>query len=668
MFRITPHAIKARALLYRRSTTEIQVVAFTRFPPSLKYKDPTERVTCPKPPPPLPPPPKDDRLLWGTVALLFLAGGFAVYAKQNPEIRDWLTLNLPWFDDLIAIAYQENMTYGEFASECMDNIKKYLRGDKPKQCSLDGTPETPIIKESPCDILPPPVVTKDICEIERCLKDLGDSTINNYLTARDACMYYNQLVEGVMVNFSVHSMKKLHEAMAERLALVKVSVDNAKEAHAKLDELSRYFDCGVCAPKEAIENTKSMMKEYQDKIKAVRIEYQWENDKSIVIDRQWLMVEETVDQYTTENETMFTGLKYDHKKPAIQSDADLLLHHTLRYVNQLKEELCEARCGITDRVNRALETLPQDEKSVKATNAAMQAGLKTKRADMEKEFKKRADDQKAANEKKIKDSLKKQLERHQETLQLRLAQKEIEATAKLDILVVEKVEAQKRVFANQLKEMAMKLKIVEDKLNARLKAERETRRSQELWTAGASLLAATKKGDRYVNIDKELNAIEKASGDGDKLVATVLKSIPKSIREQGIVPESVLRDRYHVMERTALKVALVEQDGASMPIYWFSWLQSVFLFMKISGIPMAEYEKPPKEPSKDLDTFDLLQRARFWIERGNIAAALRYVDSLQGASRAAASTWYNAAKAHIEVRQAAEAILAHAAALGLQYI
>ena len=47
---------------------------------------------------------------------------------------------------------------------------------------------------------------------------------------------------------------------------------------------------------------------------------------------------------------------------------------------------------------------------------------------------------------------------------------------------------------------------------ARLKAERETRRSQELWAAGASLLAATKKGDPYVRVDKELKAIEKASG------------------------------------------------------------------------------------------------------------------------------------------------------------
>ncbi|CAG9794825.1 unnamed protein product [Diatraea saccharalis] len=93
--------------------------------------------------------------------------------------------------------------------------------------------------------------------------------------------------------------------------------------------------------------------------------------------------------------------------------------------------------------------------------------------------------------------------------------------------------------------MAAKLKVVEDKLNARLKAEKETRRSQQLWSAGASLLAATQKGDPFVRVDKELKAIEKAKGDGDKLVETVLKAIPESVRTQGIVPESVLKERYH---------------------------------------------------------------------------------------------------------------------------
>ncbi|CAH2059467.1 unnamed protein product, partial [Iphiclides podalirius] len=201
--------------------------------------------------------------------------------------------------------------------------------------------------------------------------------------------------------------------------------------------------------------------------------------------------------------------------------------------------------------------------------------------------------------------------------------------------------------------MAAKLKILEDKLAAHLKAERDTKRSQELWAAGASLLAATKKGCPCVKVDRQLKAIQKASGDEDKLVTTIMKTIPKAAWEKGVVTESVLKEQYYKMEKIALKVSLVEQEGSPLPV---------------SGIPQIEVDKPPKEPSKDLDTFDLLQRARFWIERGDLAMALRYVASLEGASLVAAETWLKAARTYLEIRQAAEAVVAHAAALGLQYI
>lgn len=39
-------------------------------------------------------------------------------------------------------------------------------------------------------------------------------------------------------------------------------------------------------------------------------------------------------------------------------------------------------------------------------------------------------------------------------------------------------------------------------------------------------------------------------------------------------------------------------------------LISDLLFVQIPGIPQEEFDKPPKEPPKELDTFDLLRRAR----------------------------------------------------------
>ncbi|CAK1594481.1 unnamed protein product [Parnassius mnemosyne] len=653
---------------------DFKLVRVSQSSPHLKYNRPTEREPCPLPPPPPKPKPRDDSAFWGAMFLATMAAAFAVYAKRSPEIRDWLTIYAPWFDDFIAVLYQENMTYGEFATQCLQDLKEYIADafsdKKSDPCLLDdNVKHISSEEEAPCKVLPPPVLTKDICDVEACLKHLYETVMNNYMTAKVACVYYNQLVEETMLDFSIPKLKELRKAMEERLELVKVSIKNATDAQDDMDDLTRYLDCGVQALPEAIEKAKTMMQACQEKVKAACIEFQWENDKSVVRDKQWQTVESVIDRYTDESEIMLPGLKYVENKLHLSGDPDLMLYHTYRYAQKLQEELKDAVAGMKDRVDRAVDTaLPQSEKETQRRKSLIEAGIKRRRAEMEKEFNTRREDQKKRNEMILKEALNKQLQRHQEMLETKLIQREKEVTRKLNKMVAEKVASEKRIFAKQLSEMTFKVKVLEDKLNAHLKAEKETRRSQDLWTAAASLLAATKKGYPCVRVDKELKAIQKASGGEDKLVTTVMKAIPESVWDEGVVPESVLKQNYYKMEKTVLKVALVEQDGSPLPIYFLSWLQSALLFFKVSGIPQAEIDKPPKEPSEDLDTFDLMQRARFWLEKGNLAMAIQYVRSLEGASRVAAESWLEAARAHLEIRQAAEAIIAHAAALGLQYI
>ncbi|XP_053619881.1 MICOS complex subunit Mic60-like [Plodia interpunctella] len=679
MFRIPNFALNVRVLLHRCHPIETQVASVSRFPPLCKKYSPAERPTCPKPPPPPPPPPKDERLLWGTIALFVLAGGFAVYAKESPEVRDWLSMNAPWFDDFIAILYQENMTFKEFALKCIHDITKYGREEddnRPKECNLEGR-QIPLEQKPSgpedgaiCDIIPQPG-SVDICEIERCFTEFCEVVVNNYITARDACAFYNKEVQETMSDFTIDTVNQLHETKDERIELVQTSLDNIAEANTKLDQLYHYFECSVKAPPEELEKTKVLMQDCRDKIKLIDAEFKWMNDKSLSLDDLFTMVEDFVFMYIDEIATLIPGVDLKSKYPGtkMSGDPDLMLYHTFRYLQQLEIDLADGNELMEMRVDRGIESMTVlPPKEHKARENMINYQIATRRKQMAAEFAKRLVDQKAANDKALKEALKSTKEKLEESLKLKLAQKEKEAQAKVDKMIAEKVAAELKLFAIELDEMRFKLKMVEDKLEERLKAERETRRSQELYMAGAALLAATKKGDAVVRVDKELRAIEKASGDGDKLMQTVLKAIPRTVREQGIVPESILKERYKQMETVAMRVALVEADGAPLPVYILSFVQSLFLFMKLPGIPRAEIEAPPQEPSKDLDTFDLLQRARFWVETGHLAIALRYVNSLEGASRAAAAWWYEAARDHLETRQAAEAILAHAAALGLQYI
>ncbi|XP_063542105.1 MICOS complex subunit Mic60-like [Cydia strobilella] len=706
MFKAIPYIVKLH--MCKHVDPRVNRVAYfhqnnTR-PQKTTYSQVQERDPC-KQPDPCPPPPKDDRAFWGAMAILFTMGCFGVYAKHTPEVRDWLTINAAWFDDLIAIAYQENKTYGEHAKDFVKAIQEYMnRPEPPRLCDSAGRP----IKQPPkekkkeaieivcprkledeeltvlyvkyqfpgpldskkCPEATKPASLKTICDIEKCLLSTGEECLNNYWTAKEACRVYNELVEDHLTNFTLDRLKVLRPAMLERFRLLNEHACAAGRNLNTLEELGRIMECGVSAPKDAIDNTNAMLRQFMAKVKVMQSEYVWEQDRALAADSKWQYIEKLLDQYIKENEVMFPGTVYDSEKPNIIGGTDLLLMHTLKYKNMLETVLKADSQAASERAERGVATLSQDANAVKARDTLILNAYRKKQSELDQWYKKKLDWQKGEVDRALKEAQAELKERHERQMVIYLKQKEEEATKKLNKMVKDAVDAQKTKFARELTDVSLKVKAVEAKLEVRLKAEREAKRSQQLWSAGASLLAATKKGDPHVCVAREIRAIEAAVGDGDKLVMTVLKSIPEQVRKEGLVPESVLRERYHLMEKTAKHVALVELEGSPMPVYIASWVQSMLLFMRLSGIPQKDIDNPIKckKELEDLDTFDRLNYARYWIEQGNLAPALRYVESLEGASRVAADPWYKDAKSHLEIKQAAEAVIAHATALALQYI
>ncbi|KAG7297307.1 hypothetical protein JYU34_019268 [Plutella xylostella] len=176
---------------------------------------------------------------------------------------------------------------------------------------------------------------------------------------------------------------------------------------------------------------------------------------------------------------------------------------------------------------------------------------------------------------------------------------------------------------------------------------------------------ASERNTEEADVANELDALRKAGKD-DELVVTILKGIPPDAEKNGVITEKTLRTKFEEMERTAKKVALVGKDGATLPVYFLSWLQSKLLFSK-ADIPADELENKPTDFT-ELDTFDIMQRARYHMDHNNVTDALRYVNLLQGGARAAARCWADAARRHLAVRQAAEAVMAHASVSGLLYL
>ncbi|CAH0721099.1 unnamed protein product, partial [Brenthis ino] len=650
--------------------------------------------------------PKSRKLFWGTVGATVLTGAAVVYAKSSPEARNWLESNAPWANDFVALVYQENTSYWKFTlnqfNKATTSISNFMFGkegvsplefpqrseqnlEKDAKKFFDKktyelppptfeplyveekkleTPEveTPaiLVQTEKCDPeSPAPIrITKDMVELEHDMHVNTKIAIDNYKKATQHCADYNKalykIIESPIDDLDKKHFSSLQGANLERDSTIKKAQEAASKAKLAIETLDRMIKAGVQAPPESVAATNRYIKQFRADLSEAETAYKECLEKAVLSDKYWNKVEAARMAYKEELQMLFPGIDLNARQLDVRGDTDILLMYTLKQIQYLQNEIAELQTLRELKINRAIEC--HDEKAI--IEAKVEDTLKRERQEKEREFQLKSLRIQAEANRKLKDQLKKQFEIQQEVMQEKLARKEMEVLGKFSRSVSEQVEQERVAFKKELAAMAGKLKAIEQTLKSRTKAEAEARRSQSLWAAAEALHAATRCESSEAKLEKEIKALEIAGKD-DKLVQTVLNGIPQEVREKGILTEKTLRERFDRLEKTAVKVALIGRDGASLPVYFLSWLQSKLLFQKFAEIPKDELDNQPTDFTA-LDTFDIIQRARYHMDHGNLASALRYINLLQGAPRAAAKAWSDAARRHLEIKQAAEAVMAHA--------
>nr|XP_049704989.1 MICOS complex subunit Mic60-like isoform X2 [Helicoverpa armigera] len=688
MLKFTNSLTNAKLVLVRRHMTDGSCAAL------IVMRNPHRRYATEQKPDPScrapPEAPKSHKLFWGAIGATILTGAAVVYAKNSPRTRNWLESNAPWANDIVALVYQENTTYWKAASNQFNRTTAYLgeflfgkegvtptelknRSDQDIEKDAEEhfskkSYQSTLIQTDKCEPQTTVVIkiTKDMVELEHDMHENVKIAIDNYKLATSFCDEYNKALFKI-VETPVDELEKKHYSGLAGLNVQKENAaKKARDASAKaklaLETLDRMIKSGqMQAPPESLATTKRYIKQFRADLTSAEDTYTQELAKSSLSEKYWNKVEAARGMFREELQALFPGIDLCAKKLDIKGDVDLLLAYTLQKVQYLQNQLAELQTVRDLKINRAIEC--NDEKAL--IEAKAEDIIRNERSAMEAEYLKKSIEIQSEANRQTKEALKKQMELQQEVMAARLAKREQEMMANFARAVSEEVEAERVEFKKELAAMAGKLKAIEDTLKQRSGAEAEARRSQSLWTAAEALLAATRRSVPDTKVDNELKALEKAGKD-DKLVETVLKGIPPDVREKGIVTEKALRERFEKMEQTAVKVALVGRDGATLPVYFMSWLQSLLLFKKFSDIPKDELDNKPTDFTQ-LDTFDIMQRARYHMDHGNLPAALRYVNLLQGAPRAAARAWADAARRHLEIRQAAEAVMAHASVSSLLY-
>jgi mitofilin len=148
----------------------------------------------------------------------------------------------------------------------------------------------------------------------------------------------------------------------------------------------------------------------------------------------------------------------------------------------------------------------------------------------------------------------------------------------------------------------------------------------------------------------ELKSLNSNSKD-DRLIQTVLKTIPSELAEKGVHSISELMTRFEQVADEIRQVSLVPEDGG-FGSHIISLLMSYLMFKK-SGLVQGG------------DVESVLSRTEYHLKRDNIEYATRELNQLTGWPKRLAKDWIQAARYHLEVKQALEAAETQAVLMSL---
>ena len=196
------------------------------------------------------------------------------------------------------------------------------------------------------------------------------------------------------------------------------------------------------------------------------------------------------------------------------------------------------------------------------------------------------------------------------------------------------------------------------------------RMAQELWLACLSLNGAIRLGneegteweERIKPLTDEIDQVSDASQQ-HPFVETIIRTIPEEAITRGVMTEDGLKERFQKVKNVCRRVAMVDSTCTSLFKYFVSYLQSAFVFDSVT----AKCESDNIDLDK-LDAFSILAHADYFMERGDVETAIRFMNQLEGAPRLVASDWLKEAILLLETQQAAETLTAFAAASGLSSV
>ncbi|XP_045107863.1 MICOS complex subunit MIC60-like isoform X2 [Portunus trituberculatus] len=420
----------------------------------------------------------------------------------------------------------------------------------------------------------------------------------------------------------------------------------------------------------AAEETLVEMKYAVDKARGMILEA--ERDSKVVSSYKAL-VEAGREQFEAEVRSLLPEVKLGETSDKLtQDELNLLLAHAHRKVLHMQTQLARLQTMEHDRFKEALARQRSEDSQL--LEAKVETELDRQRQQLDVEYKKRVMDMKEELEGELRSQLKRQAAAHSDHLADVLYVQEKDLENKWSSILQDKVQSEKDTYLSSLAKIQGQLHGLQSALAMRADVDKAALSARELWLACESLRNALRNSgegapsweEQLKPLQDHISAIRKASGgDSNPYVEAVLASLGEDAVGRGVYPEEALRERFIKVERVCKRVAMIGDNGGSLLRYLLSYIQSFLVLDAFEYLPGSEVRN--EEVAVDsLSIYDILARARYCLEKDDLCMSVRYMNLLRGEARNVASGWLKEARLTLETRQAAYALLAHAAATAVQ--
>uniref|UniRef100_U5EIL2 MICOS complex subunit MIC60 n=1 Tax=Corethrella appendiculata TaxID=1370023 RepID=U5EIL2_9DIPT len=659
-----------------------------------------------------------------------VGGGVLTYAKYDKDFRKTLSTSAPALDPVIKILLQEEEFHPlDDVTKKFDDISKTVGGytstvtgffggggeedkKKPEAKKIPELPPVtrvtrsksesipvpapekpaavqsvvkakPEVKKAPAPTTPAPKpvpleLPKSLAELEKSVEIAAATAVKEYGKAVQILKSYSEDVKKI-VDQSIDKvdpsswilLRNKTSARETAVQMAEEAGDAAKSAiekyHAALDKND------IKCSDELRDKAKQNIAHYLNHLKEAKNEVFKAKDSASLGEKYWKNVETARNYFVDEIEALFPGVNLAEKKLKLSADElDLFILHAFSHIANYQKELQKLQIEGDTRLKRVFDSLRGDDQT-ENVKSQVEYEIAKERRELNLQNQKKILQIRADIEKELRNQMKRQSEAHVDHLKEALGIKEKEMRRIFDRELNEKITSEQAAYKLQLAEMVGKLKGMDAALKARAETERGAHQAQALWSACQSLWSSIRSGEpgkswreKLRPLRTEIQAVTNAA-EGDELVAIVVKSVQDVALHRGVYPEDALRERFIKVEQISRRLALVPEEGARLPIYLLSYLQSWLIARPDVPISKDELDDKPFDFAK-LDTYDVLNRARYWLDRGNLEQTLRYMNLLQGASRKAASDWINEARLLLEITQVANTLIAYASAGGTRYL